>query len=362
MADGQGASPAPRAAARPVGESSIATADRGGQAATAEGHAVALGVGLDRLDVLLADDDLEGLGEPGGREHDLDVLAPGRRDDRQADAPREAIDQRRRPPDRPGASRRAWPRSGPACGGPSPRRRPPRSCRRAKTSARKRRSSTSAARAQTSSGTSQPSSAKVRCQAATWTFSVSAITPSKSNRTARGGIESGAGRDVGGEAEASAPRIIAAAGPCRQIVDFPPVRPYVCGLSDLEIDLVPDGATASPSNPGDATMARPVTLFTGQWADLTLEVICQKASQWGYDGIELPCWGDHFNVQKALQRRQVLPGAARPARPIRPEVLGDLQPPGRPGRPRPERPRTDDWVPAASGATPRRSASGRSRR
>jgi len=47
-------------------------------------------------------------------------------------------------------------------------------------------------------------------------------------------------------------------------------------------------------------MARPVTLFTGQWADLTLEVICEKASRWGYDGIELPCWGDHFNVQKAL--------------------------------------------------------------
>jgi sugar phosphate isomerase/epimerase len=47
-------------------------------------------------------------------------------------------------------------------------------------------------------------------------------------------------------------------------------------------------------------MSRPVTLFTGQWADLPLEVICQKASKWGYDGIELPCWGDHFNVQKAL--------------------------------------------------------------
>src|SRR5262249_12109195 len=43
------------------------------------------------------------------------------------------------------------------------------------------------------------------------------------------------------------------------------------------------------------------TLFTGQWADLTLEVICEKASKWGYDGIELPCWGDHFNVQKALK-------------------------------------------------------------
>jgi len=48
-------------------------------------------------------------------------------------------------------------------------------------------------------------------------------------------------------------------------------------------------------------MARPVTLFTGQWADLPLEVICEKASRWGYDGIELPCWGDHFNVQRALK-------------------------------------------------------------
>ncbi len=47
-------------------------------------------------------------------------------------------------------------------------------------------------------------------------------------------------------------------------------------------------------------MARPVTLFTGQWADLPLEVICEKAAKWGYDGIELPCWGDHFNVQQAL--------------------------------------------------------------
>jgi sugar phosphate isomerase/epimerase len=48
-------------------------------------------------------------------------------------------------------------------------------------------------------------------------------------------------------------------------------------------------------------MSRPVTLFTGQWADLPIESICEKASQWGYDGIELPCWGDHFNVQKALE-------------------------------------------------------------
>jgi sugar phosphate isomerase/epimerase len=47
-------------------------------------------------------------------------------------------------------------------------------------------------------------------------------------------------------------------------------------------------------------MARPVTLFTGQWADLPFEDCCRKASEFGYQGIELPCWGDHFEVDKAL--------------------------------------------------------------
>ncbi len=47
-------------------------------------------------------------------------------------------------------------------------------------------------------------------------------------------------------------------------------------------------------------MARPVTLFTGQWADLTLETVAEKAASWGYDGLELACWGDHFEVDKAL--------------------------------------------------------------
>ena len=47
-------------------------------------------------------------------------------------------------------------------------------------------------------------------------------------------------------------------------------------------------------------MARPVTLFTGQWADLTLDVMAAKAKSFGYDGIELACWGDHFEVDKAL--------------------------------------------------------------
>lgn len=47
-------------------------------------------------------------------------------------------------------------------------------------------------------------------------------------------------------------------------------------------------------------MSRPVTLFTGQWADLPLEVLAQKTSEWGFDGLELACWGDHFEVDKAL--------------------------------------------------------------
>lgn len=47
-------------------------------------------------------------------------------------------------------------------------------------------------------------------------------------------------------------------------------------------------------------MARPVTLFTGQWADLSLEDLAKKVSEWGYDGLELACWGDHFEVDKAM--------------------------------------------------------------
>ena len=48
-------------------------------------------------------------------------------------------------------------------------------------------------------------------------------------------------------------------------------------------------------------MARPVTLFTGQWADLNFETMCAKAKAFGYDGVELATWGDHFEVDKALK-------------------------------------------------------------
>jgi sugar phosphate isomerase/epimerase len=48
-------------------------------------------------------------------------------------------------------------------------------------------------------------------------------------------------------------------------------------------------------------MARPVTLFTGQWADLTLDDLAAKCAAWGFDGLELACWGDHFDVRAALE-------------------------------------------------------------
>ncbi len=60
-------------------------------------------------------------------------------------------------------------------------------------------------------------------------------------------------------------------------------------------------------------MSRLVTLFTGQWADLPIEDMCRKTRDFGYNGIELACWGDHFEVDKALsddgycgQKRELL--------------------------------------------------------
>jgi len=47
-------------------------------------------------------------------------------------------------------------------------------------------------------------------------------------------------------------------------------------------------------------MSRPVTLFTGQWADLPLADLLPQVKQMGYDGVELACWGDHFDINRAL--------------------------------------------------------------
>lgn len=47
---------------------------------------------------------------------------------------------------------------------------------------------------------------------------------------------------------------------------------------------------------------RPVTLFTGQWADLPFTTMAEKARQFGYDGLELACWGDHFDVAQGQDK------------------------------------------------------------
>jgi sugar phosphate isomerase/epimerase len=50
-------------------------------------------------------------------------------------------------------------------------------------------------------------------------------------------------------------------------------------------------------------MPRPVTLFTGQWADLPLAKLLPLVKKMGYDGVELACWGDHFEVDRALAEK-----------------------------------------------------------
>ncbi len=43
----------------------------------------------------------------------------------------------------------------------------------------------------------------------------------------------------------------------------------------------------------------PVTLFTGQWADLPLEEVARLAAGWGYDGLEIAASGDHLDLRRA---------------------------------------------------------------
>ena len=63
----------------------------------------------------------------------------------------------------------------------------------------------------------------------------------------------------------------------------------------------------------ERVMARKVTLFTGQWADLPLVELAPQAKDFGYDGLELACWGDHFDVERGAndpdycaERRELL--------------------------------------------------------
>lgn len=59
-------------------------------------------------------------------------------------------------------------------------------------------------------------------------------------------------------------------------------------------------------------MSRPVTLFTGQWADMPFSELASKAAEWGFEGLEIACSGDHFDVTAALRD----PGYVRERRAI----------------------------------------------
>jgi sugar phosphate isomerase/epimerase len=49
-------------------------------------------------------------------------------------------------------------------------------------------------------------------------------------------------------------------------------------------------------------MGRPIILFSDGWADVPLEEFAAQVAEWGYQGVELCCWGDHFEVQRAAEK------------------------------------------------------------
>ncbi|MEU6842048.1 sugar phosphate isomerase/epimerase [Streptomyces sp. NPDC046716] len=56
-----------------------------------------------------------------------------------------------------------------------------------------------------------------------------------------------------------------------------------------------------------APARRPVTLFTGQWADMPFEEVARLASEWGYDGLEIAASGDHLDLARAEEDPDYLP-------------------------------------------------------
>jgi sugar phosphate isomerase/epimerase len=93
-------------------------------------------------------------------------------------------------------------------------------------------------------------------------------------------------------------------------------------------------------------MGRVKTLFTGQWADMPLEELAKKAARWGYDGLELACWGGHFDVaaaavdgRYAAERRDLLGKNGLLCKAISNHLVGQMVLDQNDGR-------TDAWAPA----------------
>jgi sugar phosphate isomerase/epimerase len=55
-------------------------------------------------------------------------------------------------------------------------------------------------------------------------------------------------------------------------------------------------------------MSRPILLSSDRWADLPLETLVPQVAEWGYQGLDLSCWGDHFEVQRALSEEEYCSG------------------------------------------------------
>ena len=84
--------------------------------------------------------------------------------------------------------------------------------------------------------------------------------------------------------------------PCRSRKSSPPSKPAPAADSHWHTRLRGN------------TMTRPITLFTGQWADLPFEEVARLAGEWGFDGLEIACWGDHLDPQRAVEDDAYLQG------------------------------------------------------
>ncbi|WP_089104311.1 sugar phosphate isomerase/epimerase family protein [Streptomyces hyaluromycini] len=60
-------------------------------------------------------------------------------------------------------------------------------------------------------------------------------------------------------------------------------------------------------NQSQVPARQPVTLFTGQWADLPFEEVARLAGEWGYDGLEIAASGDHLDLARAEADPDYLP-------------------------------------------------------
>ncbi len=104
--------------------------------------------------------------------------------------------------------------------------------------------------------------------------------------------------------------------------------------ADEELRLQPP-TRPDPRAP-EATCARPSRCSPASGPTCPSRRSAGWPPDWGYDGLEIACWGDHFEVDKALGRRRLRAEAARRLLDKHGlKCLGDLQPPGRPGRVRP---------------------------